>query len=69
MGTDDRPSHGDVLITTEAGRHFLRVVPHPNRLSLGEYSIALQIARRWADANHVSVWRTTSGEFTKLPRD
>ena len=69
MLPDDRPSHGDVLITTEAGRHFLSVVPHPHRLSLGEYSIALQIARRWADANQVSVWRTANGEFTKLPRD
>jgi hypothetical protein len=69
MHMGDRPSNGDVLITTEAGRHFLSIVPHPHRLSLGEYAIALQIAKRWADANRVSVWRTASGETTKLPHD
>lgn len=65
----DAPSNGDVLITTEGGRHFLSVIPHPHRLSLSEYALALQIARRWADANNVAVWRTTDGVFTKLSRD
>ncbi len=65
----DSPSNGDVLITTEGGRHLLSVVPHPHRLSLSEYTVALQIARRWAQANKVEIWRTTEGVFTKLPRD
>jgi hypothetical protein len=65
----DSPSNGDVLITTEGGRHLLSVVPHPHRLSLGEYTAALQIARRWAQANKVEIWRTSEGVFTKLPRD
>ena len=65
----DAPSNGDVLITTEGGRHFLSVIPHPHRLSLSEYTLALQIAKRWADANNVAVWRTTDGVFTKLSRD
>lgn len=64
----EAPVNGDVLITTEGGRHFLSVIPHPHRLSLSEYSVALQIARRWADANNVAVWRTDDGVFTKLPR-
>ena len=65
----DFPANGDVLITTEGGRHLLSVVPHPHRLSLAEYSAALQIAKRWAEANNVAVWRTNNGVFTKLPND
>ena len=66
METVDAPSNGDVLITTEGGRHYLSVVPHPHRLSLSEYSAALQIARRWADANKAVVWRAADGVLTKL---
>lgn len=69
MLPDDAPSNGDVLITTEGGRHFLSVIPHPHRLSLSEYPLALQIAKRWADAHNVAVWRTDDGVFTKLSRD
>jgi hypothetical protein len=65
----DAPSHGDVLITSEGGRHLLSVVPHPHRLSLSEFSLALQIAKRWAEANKVAVWQTSDGVFTKLPHD
>jgi hypothetical protein len=65
----DSPSNGDVLITTEGGRHFLSVVPHPHRLSLSEYPLALQIAKRWADANKVTVWYTNDGVFMRLPCD
>jgi hypothetical protein len=65
----DSPSNGDVLITSEGGRHLLSVVPHPHRLSLSEYSLALQIAKRWAEANKVAVWQTSDGVFTKLPSD
>ena len=65
----DSPANGDVLITTEAGRHLLSVVPHPHRLSLSEYAAALQIAKRWAVTNKVAVWRTNDGVFTKLQSD
>jgi hypothetical protein len=65
----DSPANGDVLITTEGGRHLLSVVPHPHRLSLAEYAAALQIAKRWAEANKVAVWQTKDGVFTKLPID
>ncbi len=65
----DSPSDGDVLITTEGGRHLLSVVPHPHRLSLSEYAIALQIAKRWARANNAAVWRTADGTVTKVPPD
>ena len=65
----DTPSDGDVLITSEGGRHLLSVIPHPHRLSLSEYTQALQIARRWAEANKVAVWRTDEGVFTRLPLD
>lgn len=65
----DSPSDGDVLITTEGGRHLLSVVPHPHRLSLSEYAVALQIARLWAKANNVAVWRTAEGVVTKLTHD
>ena len=66
--TGDSPMNGDVLITTEGGRHLLSVVPHPHRLSLSEYAIALQIAKRWADANKVAIWRADDGVLTKLSR-
>ena len=62
----DSPSNGDVLITTEGGRHLLSVVPHPHQLSLSEYTVALQIARRWAVANKVAIWRAIDGVVTKL---
>lgn len=65
----DSPMNGDVLITSEGGRHLLSVVPHPHRLSLSEYSLALQIAKRWAEANKVAIWQTSGGVFTRLPRD
>ena len=65
----DSPSDGDVLITTEGGRHFLSVIPHPHRLSLSEYTVALQIAKRLADANNVAVWRRNDGVFTRLSLD
>lgn len=63
------PSNGDVLITTERGRHLLSVVPHPHRLSLSEYTLALRIAQKWAVANNVAVWRTNDGVLTRLSRD
>jgi hypothetical protein len=66
---DDSPSDGDVLITTESGRHLLSVVPHPHRLSLSDYAAALQIARRWAIAHNVAIWRTDEGLFTKVPTE
>jgi len=62
----DAPSDGDVLITTEGGRHLSSVVPHPHRLSFSEYATALQIALRWAKANNAAVWRTAEGVVTKL---
>ena len=65
----DSPSDGDVLITTESGRHLLSVVPHPHRLSLSEYGVALQIAKRWAKANNAAVWRTAEGVITRLAPD
>ena len=65
----DSPSDGDVLITTERGRHLLSVVPHPHRLSLSELAVALQIARKLADANQRDVWRTSDGVCTRVPRD
>ena len=65
----DSPSDGDVLITTEKGRHLLSVVPHPHRLSLSEFAAALQIARKLADANKREVWRTSDGVLTRVPRD
>ena len=65
----DAPSHGDVLITSEGGRHLLSVIPHPHRLSLSEYAAAVQIAKRWAEANNVTIWRSTGGAVTRLQLD
>lgn len=65
----DSPSNGDVLITTEGGRHLLSVVPHPHRLALSEFSAALQIAKRWAQDHDVNIWRRSDGVLTRVPRD
>lgn len=65
----DSPSDGDVLITTEGDHHLLSVVPHPHRLSLSEYAVALQIARRWAKSNNAAVWRTAEGVVAKVSPD
>ena len=58
---DDRPSLGDVVITTELGIHFLSVVPHPHRLSFRNLSKASEIARQWAKANKARVWHQIDG--------
>ena len=63
------PSDGDVLITTERGRHLLSVVPHPHRLTLSEYAQAVRIAKKWAETNNVAIWRTSDGVFTRLTSD
>ena len=55
-----------MLISNESGRYFLSIVPHPHRLSLAEYQAAVEIAKRWAESNHVSVWSRTDGSVTKL---
>ena len=65
----DSPSTGDVLITTEGGRHLLSVVPYPHRLSVSDYDAALDIARRWAELKDVHVWRSLDGTVTRVPRD
>jgi hypothetical protein len=65
----EAPSTGDVLITTEGGRHLLSIVPYPHRLTLSDYSLALQIARKWAETNQVHVWRAVDETVTKLPLD
>jgi hypothetical protein len=66
---DESPAPGDVLITSERGRHFLSIVPHPHRLSMAEYRHALAIAKSWAAANNVGIWRVADGVVTLLPRD
>ena len=65
----ESPSNGDVLITSEGGRHLLSVVPHPHRLSLTELSVALEIAKRWAEANDAKVWRSADGVCTRVPHE
>ena len=65
----DSPTTGDVLITTEGGRHLLSIVPYPHRLALSNYDVALAIARKWAEANRVHVWRAIDQTVTKLPLD
>jgi hypothetical protein len=65
----DSPTNGDVLITSEGGRHLLSVVPHPHRLALSEYPIALDMAKRWAAANNARVWRRADGIIEKIRFD
>jgi hypothetical protein len=65
----DAPSNGDVLITSEGGRHLLSIFPYPHRLTISEYPLAFQIAKKWADANNVNIWRRAEGELKRLPRD
>lgn len=65
----DSPLNGDVLITTERGRHLLRIVPHPHRLTVGEFGLAIQIAKKWAKINKVDVWRTDDGVATRVHLD
>ena len=62
-----RPSPGDVLITTETGVHSLSVVPHPHRLSFKELSHAINIATQWVNANGGNVWHRVDGEIVRLP--
>ena len=65
----ESPANGDVLITTEGGRHLLSIVPHPHRLAMSEYNLAFQIANKWAATNKVTVWRQEDGVITKLQHD
>src|SRR4030095_16009992 len=61
-----QPSPGDVLVTTEAGVHFLSVVPYPHRVSFKELDRATEIAAQWAKANGAVIWRKVDGEIFKL---
>ena len=71
MATQDRngPQTGDVLITTEAGLHFISVVPHPHRLYFQSLEQATNIASQWARANEASLWRAYDGQAVELLRD
>jgi hypothetical protein len=65
----DSPLNGDVLITSERGRHLLSIVPYPHRLSVSQYTVAFQIAKKWAETNKVNIWLTSDGVVTKVQRD
>jgi hypothetical protein len=62
----ERPSNGDVLITSDAGIHLLSVVPHPHRLSFKDLPRAVAIAVQWARANNADVWRQADGKTFRL---
>jgi len=36
---------------------------------LSDFSTAMQIARQWAHANNVNVWRSADGELSKVTLD
>ena len=61
------PSRGDVLITSEAGRHFLSVVPKPHCLSFKDMSSAIEFARKWTDAKGCGVWHSANGATVRIP--
>jgi hypothetical protein len=65
--SNENPSDGDVLITSETGVHLLSVVPHPHRLSFKDLSRAVAIAVQWANANNAEVWRKADGKTFRLP--
>jgi hypothetical protein len=65
----DRPTDGDILITTKTGGHLVSVVPHPHRLSFASLSDAVRLARKWASANHVAVWHSAQGSEARLLPD
>jgi hypothetical protein len=62
----DEPSEGDILITTEAGVHFLSIFPQANRMSFRHLPHAIAMALNWAQANGSNVWRKTDGRTFRL---
>ena len=63
------PADGDVLITTRDGAHFLSIVPHPDRMSFKELDRAIAIAKLWAAAQNVEIWRARDGKIANLRND
>jgi hypothetical protein len=57
--TVEEPRPGDVVITKQAGRFFLRVMPHPHRLSFAEFEKAVRIATQWSAATNCGIWQTS----------
>ena len=55
------PRRGDVLITSEANRHFLSIVPGPHILCFKDILRATKFATSWADARGCEVWRRADG--------
>lgn len=55
-----------MLVTTDAGLHFISIVPHPHRLSFKDLSDAIRIATQWANANGAQVWCSANGKTQKL---
>jgi hypothetical protein len=58
---------GDVLVTSEGGRHYLSVIPNPQRMSFKELSHAVDMAKRWAERNRANAWQKVKGQITKIP--
>jgi hypothetical protein len=66
LTVNNRPSDGDVLITTQAGSHLISVVPYPHRITFANLQDAMAIARKWASTNGVSVWHHTDGQIVRV---
>jgi hypothetical protein len=52
-----------------AGSHLISIVPHPHRLSFGNLSHAVQLARKWAGANGASIWHSADGHVVQVLPD
>jgi len=62
----DSPANGDVVITSEGGRHLLRVLPNPARISFAHLADAVEVAKRHADNADARIWRAVDGEIKLL---
>jgi hypothetical protein len=62
----ERPVDGDVLITTKAGSHLISVVPYPHRLTFGNFTNAVALARKWASINGVAIWHAEDGQVVRM---
>jgi len=65
---ENGPTDGDVLITIEAGRYLVSIVPHPHKLAVSRFDAAFEIAKRWAREHDVNVWHQ-DGEMIRLNRE
>ncbi len=65
---NDCPASGDVLVTREASRYTVSIIPQRPLMTFGHRIDAVKFARTLAACNNVRAWHIVDQEAVQLPR-